>query len=58
MKAAVIILMVILSDWYLNYQEQQQDKNIIQISHRDYEKHIKKQRQNDKQNEFYLNKLK
>lgn len=58
MKTAAIILMFILSDWYVNYQEQQQDKNIIQISQRDYEKQIEKQKQNDLQNEFYLNKLK
>lgn len=54
MKTAVIILMFILSDWYLNYQEQQQDKNIIQISQRDYEKQKQKQLQNDLQNESYL----
>lgn len=58
MKTAALILILILSDWYVNYQEQQQDKNIIQISQRDYEKQIEKQKQNDKQNEFYLNNLK
>ena len=58
MKTTAIILMFILSDWYINYQEQQQDKNIIKISQRDYEKQIEKQKQNDLQNEFYLNKLK
>lgn len=58
MKIAAIILMFILSDWYVNHQEQQQDKNIIQISQGDYEKQIEKQKQNDLQNEFYLNKIK
>ena len=51
MKITAIILVFILSDSYLNHKE-------IQVSKTDIEKQIEKQKQNDLQNEFYLNKLK
>ena len=49
MKTTAIILILILSD---------SNHNEIQVSKYDIEKQIEKQKQNDLQNEFYLNKLK